>query len=126
MSHLHYACKAAFQDTSRREFETHVTSLSSVHPRDFDVTARKAATKKDKGTYIVRSCSISFVLVDVAWVVLELGPNGVSHLQGRMPCLRASPVLDLLRARMLEGLTPGEIHPPVVGSLPVGYHPNPA
>ena len=61
ISNLHFTCNKALQGSRRREFETHITSLSSCHPCNFNVTTHKIATEEDEGARILRSCRITFM-----------------------------------------------------------------
>ena len=42
---LRFALKSSFQGTDQAEFEMHVTSLSSIHPRYLDNTAHQVAVE---------------------------------------------------------------------------------
>ena len=56
----------------------HVISLSSVHSRDLDATTHQVAAEEDKGSRVVQSRGIAFVLADGVKDVLEISPDGVA------------------------------------------------
>ena len=93
LSPLHFSYNTAFQGTSCRDFETHITSISSCHPRNFDTTTHEVATEEDEGSRIMRSCRIAFIPANVDRAVLEIIPNGVF-----------SPITEV--ARLAYGLLP--------------------
>ena len=78
LSLLNFVCKAALWGGSSSEFETHFTSLSSCHPRNFYITTHKVATKEDESARIVCSRRIAFMISDVAHVVIDITADGIS------------------------------------------------
>ena len=64
----------------------HVTSLSSVQPRYFDVTAHQVTTVEDEGLRVMRSCRLTIILADVSHAVLEVSPDGVAAPIAKVAC----------------------------------------
>ena len=123
ITHLHFACNTDLQGTSRRDFDTYITLISSVHPSNFDATAHEVATKEDEGCHIVCYHKISFVPSDVARSFLEIRHP---HRRGRVQYVRTTYALGFLHAGLLEQLDADQLHCPGVGGLFVGDHPDPA
>ena len=86
LTHLHFSYKTAFRGTIRGEFDTHVTSLSSVHPCNIDSTAHVVTTKEYEGSRIVCSRGIAFIPAYVAHAILETSPDGISASIAEVAC----------------------------------------
>ena len=79
----------------------HVTSLSSIHPWYFDVTAHQGTAVEDEGPRVVRSLGLAFVLADVAQSVLEVSPDSVAVPISEVAC-RSYGLLMHLASRVLD------------------------
>ena len=99
---LYLSCNAFFWGTSRREFETHVASISSCHPCNFCVIAQEVVTGEYEGAHIVCSHRIVFVPFNVAHFVLKIIPNGLSSSITKVVC-RAYRLLTRATSCALEG-----------------------
>ena len=68
-----FASNFSFVGTSSSEFESHVTSLNSIHPRDFDSNAHQPAATDDDGSRPISSRGAAFLPVAAALAILDLG-----------------------------------------------------
>ena len=68
-----FANNTTFTGTSSSEFESHVTSLSSVEPRDFDSCAHQPADDEDEGSRPIPSRGAAFIPAAAALAILDLG-----------------------------------------------------
>ena len=70
-----FAANTTFTGTSPSEFEAHVTSLSSIKPRDFDSNAHQPAVSEDEGSRPISSRGAAFLPAAAALAILDLGPG---------------------------------------------------
>ena len=68
-----FASNSSFIGTSTSEFESHVTSLTSVHPRNFDSNAHQPAAADDEGCRPISSRGAAFLPAAAALAILDLG-----------------------------------------------------
>ena len=83
---LHFALNTSLWGTDREKFEMHITSISSVHPRDMDTTANQVTAEEDEGLRIVRSCGITFKSAEVVQAVLDIIPDSVDSPTSEVAC----------------------------------------